>query len=37
VTLFENPFAKLPLPYDRWPACFDVIRAEITAAAAVRL
>jgi hypothetical protein len=30
VTLFENPFAKLPLPYGRLPTCFGVVRAEIT-------
>jgi hypothetical protein len=29
VTLFENVFAKLPLPYDKLPPCFDVVRAEI--------
>jgi hypothetical protein len=29
VTLFENVFAKVPLPYDQLPRCFDVKRIEI--------
>jgi hypothetical protein len=29
VTLFENVFAKVPLPYDQLAPCFDVKRVEI--------
>jgi len=28
VTVFENTYAKVPLPYDRLPPCFGVIRVE---------
>lgn len=28
VTLFENRYARVPLPYDRMPPCFVVIRVE---------
>jgi hypothetical protein len=30
VTLFENAFAKIKIPYDRMPSCFEVRRVEIT-------
>jgi hypothetical protein len=30
VTLFENVFAKVALPYDQLPPCFDVRRFEIS-------
>ena len=29
VTLFENIFAKIALPYEQLPLCFDVKRVEI--------
>jgi len=29
-TLFENVFAKVRIPYDRLPACFDVRRADVS-------
>jgi hypothetical protein len=30
VTLFENPFAKVKLPYDALPCCFDVKRVNVS-------
>ena len=30
VTIFENVHAKVPLPYERLPPCFEVIRVELT-------
>jgi hypothetical protein len=30
VTLFENVFAKIKVPYDQLPPCFDVRRVEIS-------
>lgn len=30
VTLFENVFAKIKLPFDALPSCFEVKRVEIT-------
>lgn len=30
VTLFENAFAKVKLPFDSLPPCFDLKRVEIT-------
>ena len=30
ITLFENAFAKIKIPYDKMPECFDVRRVEIT-------
>ena len=30
VTLFENAFAKLKLPFDSLPSCFEVKRVELT-------
>jgi hypothetical protein len=30
ITLFENVFAKVKLPYDALPTCFEVKRIEIT-------
>jgi hypothetical protein len=30
ITLFENAFAKIKLPYDQIPPCFEVRRVEIT-------
>lgn len=30
VTLFENPFAKVKLPYDTLPSCFDVKRVNVS-------
>jgi len=30
VTLFENAFAKVKIPFDSLPACFEVKRVEIT-------
>jgi hypothetical protein len=30
VTLFENPFAKVKIPYEKLPSCFDVIKVEVT-------
>jgi hypothetical protein len=30
VTLFENAFAKIPLPYDQLPRCFDARRVNIS-------
>lgn len=32
VTLFENAFAKLPMPYSQLPPCFDVLRVDIVTA-----
>jgi hypothetical protein len=29
VTLFENAFAKLPLPYNELPSCFEIVCTEI--------
>jgi hypothetical protein len=29
VTIFENIHAKVPLPYDRLPPCFEVIRVQM--------
>jgi hypothetical protein len=29
VTLFENPFGKVKIPYEKLPSCFDVIRVEV--------
>lgn len=31
VTLFENVFAKVKIPYDQLPPCFDVPRIELSA------
>ena len=30
IKLFENVYAKVMLPFDRMPECFEVIRVEIT-------
>ena len=30
ITLFENAFAKIKLPYDKMPPCFEVRRVAIT-------
>jgi hypothetical protein len=30
VTLFENAFAKVKIPYEKLPSCFEVKRVEIT-------
>jgi hypothetical protein len=30
VTLFENVYAKLPVPYESLPSCFDVRRVEVS-------
>jgi hypothetical protein len=30
VTLFENAFAKVKMPYDQLPPCFDVTRLEVS-------
>jgi hypothetical protein len=30
ITLFENAFAKVKIPYDKLPSCFEVKRVEIT-------
>jgi hypothetical protein len=30
IKLFENVYAKVMLPFDRMPGCFEVIRVEIT-------
>ena len=30
VTLFENVFAKVKIPYDQLPPCFDVRRVEVS-------
>jgi hypothetical protein len=30
ITLFENAFAKIKIPYERMPSCFEVRRVEIT-------
>jgi hypothetical protein len=30
VTLYENVFAKVKIPYNRLPACFDVPRIEVS-------
>jgi len=30
ITLFENAFAKVKIPYNRLPSCFEVKRSEIT-------
>ena len=30
VTLYENVFAKLKIPYDQLPACFDVQRINFS-------
>lgn len=30
VTLFENVFAKIKIPYDELPACFDVRRVQVS-------
>jgi hypothetical protein len=30
LTLFENIYAQVPLPFDQLPPCFDVRRAEIS-------
>lgn len=32
VTLFENVFAKLAVPYEQLPPCFDVRRVEVSTA-----
>ncbi len=29
VTIFENVHAKVPLPYDSLPSCFEVVRVEM--------
>jgi len=31
VTLFENVFSPVKVPYEKLPACFDVIRVNISA------
>ncbi|MGB6876513.1 MAG: hypothetical protein WBD87_10810 [Candidatus Acidiferrales bacterium] len=31
VTLFENVFSQVNIPYEKLPACFDVIRVKISA------
>jgi hypothetical protein len=33
VTLFENAFAEVKIPYDKLPSCFDVRRIKFTQAA----
>jgi hypothetical protein len=30
ITLFENAFAKVKIPYDKLPSCFEVKRVEVT-------
>jgi hypothetical protein len=30
ITLFENAFAKIRMPYEKLPPCFEVRRVEIT-------
>jgi hypothetical protein len=30
VTLFENVFSKLTVPYEQLPACFEVRRVEVS-------
>lgn len=35
VALFENVFAKVPLPYEGLPTCFDVRRITVTYSSAV--
>ena len=30
VTLYENIFAKIPVPYEKLPACFKAIRVELS-------
>jgi hypothetical protein len=32
VTLYENLFAALPVPYDTLPSCFEVVRCELAEA-----
>lgn len=32
VTLFENVFSKVPVPYEQLPPCFEVRRVEVSTA-----
>ena len=31
MTLFENVFSKVKVPYEKLPDCFDVRRVEVSA------